>query len=218
MNFKRLAFGLTLTAAFGLLACGDDDSSSPVAPSTETTVSSSSVATAGDATPASSASVNSGEKAVSSGSFTMPEIDVGDMGQECSKEGEKKDGKVMGMDAKLICQNGVWVADTAAMKEGLKCTQEGATKDSTMMGMTVKLVCKNGQWDSDYSCTEEGATQEMDFMGMKMTMVCKNGEWTIDASGFGGEGFPNFADTTNTGYGRSDWDKWLSDTTRVVLD
>lgn len=150
----------------------------------------------------------------------MPDIDVGDLGEECTKEGEKKDSKVMGIDAKLICQDGAWVADTTAMKEGLKCTQEGASKDTTMMGMTVKLVCKNGQWASDNSCTEEGATQEMDFMGSKMTLVCKNGEWTMDLGNidFGGEGFPNFADTTNTGYGRSDWGKWLSDTTRVVLD
>ena len=33
MDYKKLALGLTLTAAFGLIACGDDDSS-PVAPST----------------------------------------------------------------------------------------------------------------------------------------------------------------------------------------
>lgn len=202
MDYKKLALGLTLTAAFGLIACGDDDSS-PVAPSTEKTVSSSSVGTAGDVTSSGSqtAQNNSGNVAVSSGgemvasssSFSMMDFDLGDMGEECAKEGEKKDGKVMGMDTKLICQGGVWAADTAAMREGLKCSPEGSTKDTTMMGMTTTLVCKDGQWGADYSCTTEGATKEMDFMGSKMTLVCKNGEWTmdvgnIDLSDFGGQG------------------------------
>ena len=48
MNFKKLAFGLTLAAAFGFVACGDDDESSPVGPSNDPAVSSSSVKASGD--------------------------------------------------------------------------------------------------------------------------------------------------------------------------
>ena len=230
MIFKKIALGLTLSAAFGLLACGDDESSSPVAPNNPA-VSSSSIGTAGDVASSSSAAVtttssettvvgsSSSAVVAASSSATVPNIDLGDFGSQCDQEGAKKDGQVMGMNAKLICEDGIWVADTTAMKEGLKCSTEGATKDSTMMGMTVKLVCSNGQWTSDNSCTEEGATQEMDLMGMKMTMVCKDGEWTMDASSFGGDdGIFNFADSSNTNYGRSDWGKWLNDSSKVVLD
>lgn len=229
MNFKKIALGFTLTAAFGLLACGDDDSSSPVAPNNPA-VSSSSTETAGDVVSSSSEGVTttSSETTVagtsSSENFAIssastPNIDLGDFGTKCDKEGDKKDGTVMGMNTKLICVDGMWEADTTAMKEGLKCSTEGATKDSTMMGMTVKLVCTDGKWETDNSCTEEGATQEMDFMGMKMTKVCKEGEWTVDASSFTGDGGAfNFADSTNSNYGRSDWGKWLNDSSKVVLD
>lgn len=58
MKFKKLAFGLSLTAAFGLMACGDDSSSSPT--------------TAGDLTPKCSVSStdNSVGYTVTSGSVS----------------------------------------------------------------------------------------------------------------------------------------------------
>ena len=112
MDMRKIAFGLALTTAFGLLACGDDESSSPIVPNNDPVVSSSSVATEGDATSSSSETVSGAENtnvAASSGdaapasstgeasaksSGSVAGFDLGDMGQACANEGEKKDGKI----------------------------------------------------------------------------------------------------------------------------
>ena len=207
MNFKKLAMGLALSAAFGFVACGDDDESSPVGPSNDPAVSSSSVKTSGDTDKSSdskssvkssdskttakssdskSSTKSSDSKSSAKSSGSVNGYDVGDFGKACTKEGDKKDGQTLGVDVKLICENGAWAIDSTAMMEIFKCSKEGATKDTTIMGMNMTMVCKDGQWATDYSCSKEGDTKTESLMGYEMKYVCTEGEWVMDASAFGG--------------------------------
>jgi hypothetical protein len=111
-------------------------------------------------------------------------LDLGDVGTDCSEEGAKKDGNVMGMDMPLVCTDGSWVVDEEATEEMFSCTaeEEGSKKQMDVAGVTMDMVCEDGEWVADQSCSEEGATKTMEVMGLSVDMVCHDGEWISDDS------------------------------------
>ena len=131
MNLKKLALGLVLSAAFGFVACGDDDESSPAGPRNDPAVSSSSVKTSGDTdkssdSKSSAKSSDSKSSAKSSGSFT--DLDYGDLGEACTKKGDTKDGQVMGTTLKLVCDDGFGLLIRRLGKKLLNAPKKGLPK------------------------------------------------------------------------------------------
>jgi hypothetical protein len=114
----------------------------------------------------------------------LEDLDLGDVGTDCSEEGAKKDGNVMGMDMPLVCTDGSWVVDEEATEEMFSCTaeEEGSKKQMDVAGVTMDMVCEDGEWIADQSCSEEGATKTMEVMGISVDMVCPDGEWVSDDS------------------------------------
>jgi hypothetical protein len=114
----------------------------------------------------------------------LEDLDLGDVGTDCSEEGAKKDGNVMGMDMPLVCTDGSWVVDEEATEEMFSCTaeEEGSKKQMDVAGVTMDMVCEDGEWIADQSCSEEGATKTMEVMGLSVDMVCHDGEWISDDS------------------------------------
>jgi hypothetical protein len=110
----------------------------------------------------------------------LEDLDLGDVGTDCSEEGATKNGNVMGMDMPLVCTDGSWIVDEEAAEEMLSCTaeEEGSKKQMDVAGVTMDMVCEDGEWVADQSCSEEGATKEM----MGFPMVCQDGEWTMNMS------------------------------------
>lgn len=111
-------------------------------------------------------------------------LDLGDVGTDCSEEGAKKDGNVMGMNVTLVCTEGAWTVDEDAMEEMMSCSaeEEGTKKQMDVAGVTMDMVCEDGEWVADQSCSEEGATKTMEVMGLSVDMVCHDGEWVSDDS------------------------------------
>lgn len=114
----------------------------------------------------------------------LEDLDLGDVGTDCSEEGATKNGNVMGMEMPLVCTDGSWVVDEDAAEEIFSCTaeEEGSKKQMDVAGVTMDMVCEDGEWIADQSCSEEGATKTMVVMDMSLDMVCRDGEWVSDDS------------------------------------
>lgn len=114
----------------------------------------------------------------------LEDLDLGDVGTDCSEEGATKNGNVMGMDMPLVCTDGSWIVDEEAAEEIFSCTaeEEGSKKQMDVAGVTMDMVCEDGEWIADQSCSEEGATKTMVVMDMSLDMVCRDGEWVSDDS------------------------------------
>ena len=187
MNFKKMAFALTLSASFGLMvACNDDSSSSPAAPSNDDTPVSSSSVTEGssdakgdvadDKTSSSSeadvqssdskgsSDVNSSESNTGSSS-SVKVIDYRELTENCPTIGETVQISYHDKMISAVCDEyNEWMFNIDQLDEFL-CDTEGETKDSVIAGETIKMVCQDRFWtpsEENKKCNTEGATKEWD--------------------------------------------------------
>ena len=202
MDIKKWGLALSLTATLGLFACGEESLSTAAPVVEEPAVSSSSFTGAGDEGLSSSSQGVSDESRLSSSEFTAASSDAvatssaalatvssssengwsfGDFGQACENEGEKKVSSIMGYDAALICEDGIWQADSAGQAELDECSLIGSTLVDSTFGLPMTYVCTEDGWEIDSaqttSCDTEG--ERTNVMGFEL--VCKNGSWESDS-------------------------------------
>ena len=104
---------------------------------------------------------------------------------DADNDGEKKPFDSFGLPIIVSCNDGMWLADSAATMEKFSCDEEGALDSINVYGAKVFVVCENGYFSMDsskvsavFQCTEEqeGEWFTRNVFGMEMELVCKDGK------------------------------------------